>query len=148
VAEGPGPAEVATGWGSLGGRLASSAAAASWGTHETQIFAIRDDGQVWDRYWDGESWHDWKPHGGTFAAGPAACARDADRIDVFAVGTDGVLMHRRWDGGEQRWRPWRPVEGAPRGGTGVGCSWAAGRLDVFLRGPADELWYSALETSE
>jgi hypothetical protein len=45
----------------LEGTLASGAAAASWGTFETQIFAIGDDGQLANRYWDGEAWHAWEP---------------------------------------------------------------------------------------
>jgi hypothetical protein len=145
VAQGQGPAAIADGWTTLRGRLASVPAAASWGTHETQVFAIHEDGQLYDRYWDGESWHDWKPHGGSFAAGPAAAARDADRIDVFAIGRDGRLMHRWWDG--RQWVSWRAVDGAPHGATAVGCSWAAGRLDVFLRADG-ELWYRAMSDEE
>lgn len=58
---------------------------------ETEVFAVHADGQVWDRYRDGASWHDWEPLGGEFAGAPAAAARDADRSDLFAIGTDGLL---------------------------------------------------------
>jgi hypothetical protein len=134
------------GWSSLGGHLASGAAAASWGTEETQVFAIQGDGDVWNRYWDGERWHEWESLGGAFTGQPAASARDANRIDVFAVGTDRVLRHRWWNG--EQWVPWEAVAGAPEGGRAVACSWIGGRLDLFVWGMDDELWYSALATEQ
>lgn len=128
-------------WLSLGG-AASGAAAASWGTEETQIFALQSDGDLWNRYWDGDGWHPWESLGGAFRGQPAASARNADRIDVFAIGTDGALRHRWWDGKE--WVPWETVEGAPAGGWAVACSWIGDRLDVVLWGADQELWYAAL----
>jgi hypothetical protein len=129
-------------WLDLEGTLASNAAAASWGDDETQVFAIQGDGQVWNRYWDGEDWHPWETLGGSFAGQPAAAARDADRIDVFAIGRDGVLRHRWWDG--ERWVEWEDVDGAPSGGSGVACTWIGGRLDLFVTGPDGRLWYRAM----
>lgn len=129
-------------WESLGGTLKSNAAAASWGDFEVEVFAVRDDGQLWNRYWDGEDWHEWKPMGGDFVGQPAASARDADRIDVLAIDRAGVVQHRFWDGKD--WVPWRELEGSPRSPTGVACAWTGNRLDVFVRGPADDLWYRAI----
>lgn len=130
-------------WTSLGG-AASGAAAASWGSEETQVFAIQSDGQLWNRYWDGERWHPWESLGGALTGQPAASARDANRIDVFAIGTDGVLQHRWWDGKE--WVPWEAVEGAPVGGEAVACSWIGERLDLVVWGADLELWYAVLRT--
>ena len=31
---------------------------------QLQVFAIFDDGQLWNRYWDGTSWHGWESLGG------------------------------------------------------------------------------------
>ena len=101
-------------WLSLGGAVRSNAAAASWGTDEVEIFAVHDDGELRDRYWDGASWHEWESLGGSFVGEPAACARAADRIDVFAIGSDGRLRHRWWDG--TQWVQWEMVADAPRGG--------------------------------
>ncbi len=117
-------------WEALGDDVASAAAAASWGTFETQIFARKDDGEIWNRYWDGERWHEWESLGGTFRGAPAASARDANRIDVFAIGADGVVRHRWWNGSE--WVPWEDVDGAPAGAEAVTCSWIGDRLDVFV----------------
>jgi hypothetical protein len=116
---------------------------ASWGDGEAEVFAIREDGALWDRYWDGARWHDWESLGGVFVGHPAACALDADRIDVFAVGTDGVLRHRYWDG--SRWVEWTEVSEAPRDANAVACGWSGNRLDLFARVADGELWYCALE---
>ncbi|HEY8648234.1 MAG TPA: hypothetical protein VIM50_02560 [Candidatus Limnocylindria bacterium] len=122
--------------------LASSAAVASWGDGgECELFAIHDDGELKNRYWDGSRWHDWESLGSGFIGQPAAAARAADRIDIFAFGADGGLRHRWWDG--TRWVEWETVPDAPRGDA-VTCTWSGDRLDVFvsLRGAA--VWYRAL----
>lgn len=117
--------------------------AASWGTVESEIFAVdAHSGEVVNRYWDGSSWHAWEPMGGGFSGTPAASARDADRIDVLAIGRDGVLRQRWWDG--SRWVPWREVEGAPSGAVAVSCSWIGGELRVFVVGPDRAVTYLVL----
>jgi hypothetical protein len=129
-------------WTDLGGSLTSNAAAASWGEYETQVFAIHDDGGLWNRYWDGSSWHAWESLGGSFTGQPAASARAADRIDVMAVGADGVIHHRYWNGSE--WVPWHELAGSPRDAVGVTCSWIGDRLDVFATAAHGSLWYLAV----
>jgi hypothetical protein len=143
VAQEAGPHQVAKRWTALGGALRTGAAAAAWGqTGETEIFALHEDGELWDRYWDGDAWHEWKSLGGAFVGQPAAAARDADRIDVLAIGTDGVLRHRWWDG--TRWVEWREVADAPRDGRAVACVWSGARLDVFVWGADGGLHYADL----
>lgn len=134
--------QVDAGWVALGGTLHGAAAVASWGTVESEIFAIDAAGEVVDRYWDGTSWHAWESLGGSFAGTPAAAARDADRIDVFAVGTDGLLRQRWWDGSS--WVPWREVAGAPRAARAVSCSWLGDELRVFVVAADGSVWYRAL----
>lgn len=142
MAEEAGSHQIGAGWTSLGGDLQGGAAVASWGTFESEIFAVLADGQVWYRYWDGEAWHDWKPMGGSFTGTPAAAARDADRIDVFAIGTDGTLQQRWWDGHE--WVPWREVSGAPRPARAVSCSWIGVELRVLVVDASGSVWLCAL----
>lgn len=129
-------------WEDLGGQLRSAAAAASWGDGVVQVFALHDDGEVWNRYWDGERWHEWESLGGSFTGQPAAAARGADQIDVFAVGADGVLRHRWWDG--LRWVDWEEVDGAPHDASAVSCAWAGSRLDLLVTGPDGRLWHATL----
>jgi hypothetical protein len=74
-----------------------------------EVFAVFDDGELWDRYWDGTAWHAWESLGGSLAVGPtpAASSWSADRLDVFAAGTDGLTWHRWWDGA--RWVDWEQL---------------------------------------
>ncbi len=94
----------------LGGRLASLPAVTAWGDEPMEVFAIFDDGQLWDRYWDGTNWHPWESLGGDLLASstPAAAASGPDRLDVLALGRDGQTWQRWWDGNE--WVAWRIVE--------------------------------------
>ena len=64
------------------------------------------DGELWNRYWDGASWHAWETLGGELdpVRGAAASSWSADRIDVWAIGRDGRTWHRFWDG--SRWVEW------------------------------------------
>ena len=129
-------------WEDLGGQLRSGAAAASWGDREIQVFAIHDDGEVWNRYWDGQRWNEWESLGGSFTGQPGASARDEGRIDVFAVGADGVLRHRWWDG--IRWVDWEDVEGAPHDSSAISCAWVGDRLDLLVTAPDGRLWHAIL----
>ncbi len=88
----------------LGGELVSAPTATAWGVDQLQVFAIFPDGALWNRYWDGLSWHPWESLGGELTADPAASSSSADRIDVFARGRDGRVWHRWWNG--TRWVDW------------------------------------------
>jgi hypothetical protein len=90
----------------LGGTLASGPAVTAWAVDRMEVFAIMDDGELWDRYWDGENWHPWESLGGELdpAVTPTASTWGPDRLDVFAQGRDGAAWHRWWDGSS--WVPW------------------------------------------
>jgi hypothetical protein len=100
---------------SLGGTLASAPAVTAWGDEEMEVFAVMPDGELWDRYWDGEAWHGWESLGGELdgRAAPAASSWGADRLDVFARGLDGTVWHRWWDG--MRWVDWERLPAQPPG---------------------------------
>jgi hypothetical protein len=91
----------------LGGLLASAPAVTAWGGEPMEVFAIFDDGALWDRYWDGTTWHPWESLGGELQPGstPAAAANGPDRLDVLALGRDGRTWQRWWDGSQ--WVPWQ-----------------------------------------
>jgi hypothetical protein len=78
----------------------------AWAEGQLEVFAIMDDGALWDRYWDGTKWHEWESLGGELdpTATPAASSWGADRLDVFAIGVDGGTWHRWWDGAH--WADW------------------------------------------
>jgi hypothetical protein len=100
-----------SGWGeaeSLGGRLASGPAVTAWAVDEMEVFAVFDDGQLWNRYWDRTYWHPWETLGGSLDGQPAASSWSADRLDVWAPGRDGRTWHRYWDG--TRWTDWEQLK--------------------------------------
>ena len=91
----------------LGGTLASDPAVTAWGVDQMEVFAVFPNGELWDRYWDGASWHDWESLGGDLdgsAGAPAASSWAEDRIDVWARGRAGNIWHRWWNG--DRWVDW------------------------------------------
>jgi len=83
----------------------------AWGVDQLEVFVVFPDGQLWDRYWDGASWHDWESLGGELdpEAGAAASSWSSRRLDVWATGRDGRTWHRFWDG--SRWVDWEQLEG-------------------------------------
>jgi len=94
----------------LGGQLASVPVATAWGDEPMEVFAIFADGRLWDRYWDGATWHPWESLEGELQPGstPAAAASGPDRLDVIALGRDGQTWQRWWDG--SRWVPWQVAQ--------------------------------------
>jgi hypothetical protein len=82
----------------LGGRAVAAPAVAAWG-QEMELFAVFDDGQLWDRYWESL--------GGELAGPVSASSWGPERLDVFAVGRDRRLWHRWWDGSS--WVPWETL---------------------------------------
>ena len=53
------------------GRWPSNPAATAWGVDQLEVFAVFPDGELWDRYWDGRSWHPWESLGGELERRPA-----------------------------------------------------------------------------
>jgi hypothetical protein len=123
-------------WSRLGDGLESRPAVVAWAENEMQVFVIRDDGQLWDIYWDGAAWHDWHAHGGDLVGAPAACSWGADRIDVFARGRDGTLMHRWYL--PSGWQPWESL-GVHLDDDPEVSSWGPNRIDLFARSATGEL---------
>lgn len=90
----------------LGGTLASAPTVVAWAVDQAEVFGIFPDGGLWNRYWDGASWHPWESLGGELdpAHVPACSSWGAERLDVFARGRDGMTWHRCWDGAQ--WVDW------------------------------------------
>ena len=70
------------GWGdaeSLGGPLASGPAVTAWAPDRMEVFAVFPDGALWNRYWDGASWHAWESLGGRSRRRPTPAASSLGR---------------------------------------------------------------------
>jgi hypothetical protein len=99
---------------SLGGRSVGPPAVTCWSEDDMELFAVFDDGELWDRYWDGTGWHAWESlgtAGGGFVGAAAATSDGPDRLDVLAPARDGRIWHRWWDGAQ--WVPWERLVPGP-----------------------------------
>jgi hypothetical protein len=123
----------------------SGPAVSSWSANRLDVFVRGADNAIWHAWWDGSSWSGWQSLGATIVSNPAAVSWGPNRIDLFGLGTDGNLYHQWWNGSS--WSGWVNEIGHPSPGIASGSgpavsSWAANRLDVFVRG-ADNAIYHA-----
>ena len=127
-----------SGWGPLGGVLASGPGAVSWDGNRIDLFVRGTDNQLWHMWWDGTAWRGWEPLGGALASGPGVSSWGANRLDVFVRGTDNQLWHKWFDGAG--WHSWEPLGGALISDP-TAVSWGPNRIDVFGRGTDNALWH-------
>jgi hypothetical protein len=137
-----------SGWQSLGGKLTSSAAAATApGSSRIDVFVRGTDGAIWQRTTTnkGSSWSGWTSRGGQIPVNtvPAACSWTSGRVDLFANGTDGQLWWKYTTNGGSSWTGWQAL-GRPLGESLTSSPAAAapssGAMDVFVRGADYGLW--------
>jgi hypothetical protein len=76
------------------------------------LFVEGGDGQLYDKYWDGQQWSQWESRGvpppggpfGTLSGLSAVYQPTLDRIFVFGVGVDLHLWDNHWDGQANNWQ--------------------------------------------
>lgn len=119
---------------SLGGTLADTPAAVSWGPGRIDVFACNDGGDLMHRWFE-RTWHPWERIGGGLQSGPAVASWAPGRLDVFGRSSRGSLLHWWLAGGS-----WRGPEdlgmppGADAGNAPAAVSWGPGRIDVVAPG--------------
>ena len=123
-------------WESLGGTLASSPDASSWGDRRLDVFARGTDNALVHKWFDGNGWSNWESLGGQLSSDPTAVSWGSRRIDVFARGTDNALVHKWFDG--NGWSDWESLGGTLASSPDA-SSWGDRRLDVFARGTDNAL---------
>jgi Repeat of unknown function (DUF346) len=125
---------------SLGGQITSDPDAVSWGPNRIDIFARGFDGALWHR-WFSSGWQSWETLGGQFTSGPGVESRGPNKLDVFARGMDGGLAWRSYNSG---WTSWLNYAGRFNSDPAA-ASWGAGLpVNLFMRGPHDELYHAVL----
>ena len=110
------------------------------GGDTTNVYVRGDDGAVWQRYLQRQTWHGWSSIGGVVDRGVAAAAEDGV-LDVFAI-AEGRLYQRRYENGE--WGRWRNI-GSPAGTTltadaPAAVAWRDGYVNVYARGADGAIW--------
>ena len=88
-------------------------------------------------------WGNWQPLG-VLTSDPVVGQYSDGRLDVFGRGTDGKLYHL-WQTtpGNRQWTSWVPLGGSLTGKPSI-ASTRPMKLDVFVRGAADDLRYATI----
>ena len=82
---------------SLGGKLATGPAAASWAPGRLDVFAGSVDNTLLHIAYGG-SWSGFESLGNTTLSSPAAVSWSPGRIDAFMMGEGGALFHKWYNG--------------------------------------------------
>jgi len=143
-------------WADLGGKMASSPVALTWGPGRLDVFARGQDGHVYNKVWEqarGGWWPNqtgWADLGGTMADSPVAVAWGAGHIDLVARGQDGHIYNKVWEQASGSWWPsqtgWSDL-GGTMASSPVALTWGPGRLDVFARGQDGHVYSKVWEQS-
>jgi hypothetical protein len=131
---------ASTGWQPLGGSLASSPAATSWGPNRLDVFAKGQDGALYHMWWDGATWHYWERLGGSLTSDPAAVSWGPNRLDIFATGRDRAVYHMWTADGGATWQPWERL-GGTLASNPTASTWGPGRLDLFAAGQDKAMYH-------
>ena len=129
-----------TGWQPLGGSLASSPAATSWGPNRLDVFAKGQDGALYHMWSDGATWHYWERLGGSLTSDPAAVSWGPNRLDIFATGRDKAVYHMWTTDGGANWQPWERL-GGTLASNPTASTWGPGRLDLFAAGQDKAMYH-------
>jgi hypothetical protein len=118
-------------WYQLGAETISSAPSAVLVNGQPMVFARRDDGQLWQKYYDPQlgNWTGWLPLGGSITSAPAAVVVSGQPV-VFARGYDGMAWRIQYDGAAGKWGAWTRVEGPVLGSAPSAAVWGT-TLNLF-----------------
>jgi len=104
-------------------------------------FIRGNDNQMWQDHWNGSAWSGWAPRGGILGSGPSADYQNGTTtINVFVRGGDGALYYETSTDNGVSFTGFQGLGGVLIGDPGA-TSWAAGRVDVFIRGQDNQLWH-------
>lgn len=144
--------------------LAGPPASCSDGEKRADIFALNQAGELLHAAREGEEWSEFTPLGVPsmhiggrqpqavpVSSRVAACRCGREGIAVFLCTAAGALLFKWWD--RRIWSDFVSLgmpeasdetypavtAAAPLTGPPAACSWGAGRLDVFARGPRGEM---------
>lgn len=133
-------------WASAGAPSANAAsgpALVSPSQDTLYLFVRGGDGALWYRKRIGTTWDAWRSLGGSIRGTPAAVSRFVGHIDVFTNSPTGDLKQIWADGAS--WAAWVTVPNGScclKADSGPAAAEPnANRLDVFVRGNDDRIWW-------
>lgn len=136
-------------WENIGGVIAGSPVAVSWGKERLDIFGAGYDGQLHHKWWSpqsgwGPSVAGWEAIGGKVSVNPVVTSWAPGRLDVIIRGYDGAIYHKAFV--NNTWYPsltdWDSLGGSTIGEPSI-VSWSANRLDMVVRGTDNQVYHKA-----
>lgn len=124
-------------WEALGGILTSDPTAVSWGPNRIDVFGRGTDNALWHKWWDGVRWSGWERLGGVLTSGPDAASCAPGHLDIFTLGPDSALNQLGFNG---TWGQPQRLGGQWTSDPGAVCLPGTTGIDVFERGPGNDLW--------
>ena len=122
-------------WERLGGNLTSGPSVSAWSDGPVDVFARGPNNELLHKHRGyGGDWSDWKNLGGVLTSDP-----DSDHnygLHVVARGADNAAYYKTFILGQ--WSDWERLGGNLTSGPSV-SAWSDGPVDVFARGPNNEL---------
>jgi hypothetical protein len=94
-------------------------AAVAWGRNRLNIFVRGQDGHIYERRWDGQTWQAWRDLGGGFVSDPAAAAYAGLIIGLAAVTDTGDIAYSYSVG--DTWAAWQPMKAPASFGPSSSC---------------------------
>ena len=110
--------------------------------HLIDCFVRGQEGALWRRALDGETWSDWQNLGGMLTS-PPECVASGLRIHCFVRGADNALWRRAFDGAN--WAEWENLGGILT--SEIDCAARRQRVDCFVRGTDNAVWRRSLTGS-
>lgn len=134
-------------WTNLGGGIADTPGAVSWGSGRLDVTVCGVAGDMWIRSCIGGSWCDWASLATSkkITSGVGLASWGSGRLDCFARGNDGQVLHRSYHNG---WSgDWEDCGGGILG-TPAAVSWGGNRIDVVVLGTGYDLWHLVWDGSK
>jgi hypothetical protein len=125
-------------------KLSGGPSAVSWGGLRIDVFSRGTDGNLWQKYYDGNAygWGPWANLNIPIDTPPTVTSWGVGRLDIFYATVAGVLQHYWYGNGA--WQAVEPLDQPSASVTIVGnpgvVSWGVGRMDIFVQGSDNALW--------
>jgi hypothetical protein len=128
-----------TGWQVIGGKTIVSPPALVSYEKSVHLFAVSNDGHLYQAIWDNTKWNGWFDFGGPFSALGAAAVDYFGYLLLFVVGNDDKLYYTYFDPNSRQWQNYtvlaENIAGRPAAAV------LDGRLHLVLKGFDDHYYY-------
>lgn len=127
-----------SGWSSLQGVLAGDPAAISYGGG-LHVFAVSDNGQLVQKYWNGSIWSGWTSLGGSNLTGRPAVAQFGDELVIFVRNSSNNELYKKSYFPTSGWGPLSSLSPGVNVASNPSAVQYYGELTVVARGGSNDV---------